>query len=72
MNPFKLFKEMDMNKQLLVILASAFALLSFTSDKPAYTLYNTNGKEVKYSKMMKELQKDSLASLKIKTYMDAL
>ena len=27
---------------------------------------------IEYSKMMTELQKDSLASLKIKTYMDAL
>ncbi len=46
---------MDMNKHILAILASAFVLLSFTSDKPAYTLYNTDGKEVKYSKMMKDL-----------------
>jgi len=45
-----------MKKQLIILLAAAFALLSFTSDKPAYLLYNSDGKTVKYSKMLKALE----------------
>lgn len=45
-----------MKKTLLYILFAAFAGLAFTSDKPAYKLYNQKGKEIKYSKMLKELQ----------------
>lgn len=45
-----------MKKQALILLASAFALMSFSSDKPAYLLYNKNGKTVKHSKMLKDLQ----------------
>lgn len=45
-----------MIKQALILLTSAFALMSFSSDKPAYLLYNKNGKTVKHSKMLKDLQ----------------
>jgi len=45
-----------MKKQLFILLAAAFALLSFTSDKPAYLLYESDGKKVKYSKMLKALE----------------
>jgi len=45
-----------MKKNLIVLLVTAVALMSFTSDKPAYILYNQDGKEVKYAKMLKELE----------------
>ena len=44
-----------MRKNLYLILLIALPMLSFTSDKPAYLLYNQDGKVVKYSKMIKEL-----------------
>ena len=43
-------------KQYLAILLTAATFLSFTSDKPAYLLYNQDGKRVKYEKMLKALQ----------------
>ena len=45
-----------MKKQLLILLAASLTLLSFTSDKPAYLLYDSDGKKVKYSKMLKALE----------------
>ncbi len=45
-----------MKKQYYLILISAVMFLSFTSDKPAYTLYNQDGKQVKYSRMTKEME----------------
>ncbi len=39
---------------LLVLLFFVFA--AFKSDKPAYFLFNKNGKAIKYSKMIKEIQ----------------
>ena len=45
-----------MKKELLILLVTAVTLMSFTSDKPAYILYNQDGKEVKYGKMLKELE----------------
>ncbi|MFO7669997.1 MAG: ChaN family lipoprotein [Bacteroidales bacterium] len=45
-----------MKKNLLLILIPAITLLSFTSDKPAYLLYDKDGREVKYSKMLKDLE----------------
>lgn len=45
-----------MKKPVFLILLSVVALLSFTSDKPAYTLFNQEGKPVKYAKMIKDLQ----------------
>jgi uncharacterized iron-regulated protein len=44
-----------MKKNLYLILLIALPLLGFTSDKPAYRLFNQEGKTVKYSKMIKEL-----------------
>ena len=52
----KHFYTPDMKKQYAAILLSAFVFLSFTSDKPAYRLYDQDGKKVKYDKMMKELE----------------
>ncbi len=42
--------------QYLAILLSALTFLSFTSDKPAYLLYDQEGKKVKYEKMLKALE----------------
>ena len=46
----------DMKKYHTAILLSAFVFLSFTSDKPAYQLYDQEGKKVKYEKMINELE----------------
>ncbi len=40
-----------------IIIAAAVVLMSFTLDKPAYKLYNQEGKKVKYEKMIKALNK---------------
>ena len=45
-----------MKRSLLYILFAAIIGFAFTGDKPAYVLFNQKGKEVKYSKMLKELQ----------------
>lgn len=37
-----------------LLLLLAFGLLAFKSDKPAYMLYNKNGKSVKFKKLVKE------------------
>jgi uncharacterized iron-regulated protein len=42
-------------KQNWAILLAGIASLAFSSDKPAYTIYNSSGREVKYSKMIREL-----------------
>jgi uncharacterized iron-regulated protein len=39
------------------ILAAGLLFLSFTGDKPAYLLFDSRGKEVKYSSMLKDLKK---------------
>lgn len=44
-----------MRKNLYLILLTALPLLSFSSDKPAYQLFDQEGKAVKYSKMLKDL-----------------
>ena len=44
-----------MRKDIFLILLIAMPLLSFTGDKPAYQLFNQEGKKVKYEKMLKEL-----------------
>jgi len=44
-----------MRKNLYLILLTALPLLSFASDKPAYQLFDQEGKAVKYSKMLKDL-----------------
>jgi uncharacterized iron-regulated protein len=46
----------DMKKYHTAILLSAFVFLSFTSDKPAYQLFDQEGKKVKYEKMINELE----------------
>ena len=45
-----------MKKNLIVLLLTAVTMMSFTSDKPAYILYDQDGKEVKYAKMLKEME----------------
>jgi len=44
-----------MKKILLAVFGVCSVLQIFAQDKPAYTLYNANGKKVKYSKMIKAL-----------------
>jgi uncharacterized iron-regulated protein len=44
-----------MKKTLAIILLLAFFGFAFKSDKPAYMLYNQQGKHMKYEKMMKSL-----------------
>lgn len=44
-----------MRKDIFLILLISIPLLSFTGDKPAYQLFNQEGKKVKYDKMLKEL-----------------
>jgi len=46
-----------MKKTLAIILLLAFFGFAFKSDKPAYMLYNQQGKHMKYQKMMKSLAK---------------
>ncbi len=43
-----------MKKHILVLLAGLI-FLSFTKDNPAYKIYNSKGKDIKYSKMLAEL-----------------
>jgi uncharacterized iron-regulated protein len=42
-------------KKQLAILTAGLMLLSFTTDKPAYRIFNSTGKEVPFSKIMKSL-----------------
>jgi uncharacterized iron-regulated protein len=44
-----------MRKNISLILLLALPMLSFTGDKPAYQLFNQEGKKVNYDKMLKEL-----------------
>jgi uncharacterized iron-regulated protein len=44
-----------MRKNLMLIFFMALPMLSFSSDKPAYQLFDQEGNPVKYSKMLKEL-----------------
>ncbi len=50
----KKLKAMKKHHYLILILTVIF--MGFTSDKPAYVLYDQDGKEVKYSKMIKALE----------------
>lgn len=45
-----------MRKVYLVLASVFFVFSAFKSDKPAYFLYNKQGKTLKYEKMMKELE----------------
>lgn len=38
------------------LVMAAFLSMAFSSDKPAYLLYNQDGKSIKYAKMMKQLE----------------
>ncbi|HPF52992.1 MAG TPA: ChaN family lipoprotein, partial [Draconibacterium sp.] len=45
-----------MNKTVLVLTALFLVFSAFKADKPAYTLFNIDGKEVKYEKMLKQIE----------------
>ncbi len=47
-------------KKYALVLLIAIISFSFTTDKPAYLLYNQKGKEVKYQKMIKDLESADL------------
>jgi uncharacterized iron-regulated protein len=49
-----------MVKHILLIVLAALISFSFTPDKPAYKLFDKNGKEVKYEKMIRELKKNRI------------
>ena len=49
-----------MKKALFLIAITSILTLSFKPDNPAYRLYDKNGKEVKYSKMIGELKKNQM------------
>jgi uncharacterized iron-regulated protein len=49
-----------MIKHILLIVLAALISFSFTPDKPAYKLFDKNGKEVKYEKMIRELKKNRI------------
>jgi uncharacterized iron-regulated protein len=49
-----------MVKHILLIVLTALISFSFTPDKPAYKLFDKNGKEVKYKKMISELKKNRI------------
>jgi uncharacterized iron-regulated protein len=42
-------------KKHMAILAAGLLFLSFASDKPAYVIYNSGGKDIPFSRMMKSL-----------------
>jgi uncharacterized iron-regulated protein len=45
-----------MNKFQIVLVAIFFVFTAFKADKPAYYLFNKDGKDVKYEKMLKEAE----------------
>ncbi len=49
-----------MKNLLLLISIVSFISFSFKPDKPAYKLFDKNGKEVKYSKMINDLKKNQI------------
>ena len=49
-----------MKKYLLVITLLLCSSLLFAQQKPAYILYNANGKKVSYKKMIKQLAKKDI------------
>lgn len=46
-----------MKKQVAAILIMAFTMMGFAGDKPAYMLFEKDGRKVKYEKMIKTLEK---------------
>lgn len=51
-NSDKNLNKTKMNKKNLLLLPLVFILFSMKSDKPAYKLFQANGKEVKYKKLL--------------------
>jgi len=49
-----------MNRILLIISVQFFALTVLAQEKPAYKIYNANGKEVSYGKMIKSLKQSDV------------
>ncbi|MBD3749671.1 MAG: ChaN family lipoprotein [Sphingobacteriales bacterium] len=49
-----------MKKLLLMTLLMGFTHLTFAQDKPAYIIYNTQGKKVSYGKMIKSLAQNDV------------
>jgi uncharacterized iron-regulated protein len=49
-----------MAKRILLIVLAALISFSFIPDKPAYKLFDKNGKEIKYKKMIRELKKNHI------------
>jgi uncharacterized iron-regulated protein len=47
-------------KKYAIVLLIAIIGFSFTTDKPAYILYNQKGKDVKYQKVIKDLESADL------------
>lgn len=45
-----------MNKMKWLFVGLLFVFVAFKADKPAYSLFNKDGKEVKYEKMLKQLE----------------
>ena len=45
-----------MNKTYIFLIALFFVFSAFKADKPAYTLFDKDGKDVKYEKMLKQIE----------------
>jgi uncharacterized iron-regulated protein len=43
-------------KKILILFAVSLLMMAFKSDKPAYRIFNTEGKDVKYGKMLEEME----------------
>jgi uncharacterized iron-regulated protein len=50
----------DMKKCLLIVLFLFYAAVIFAQQKPAYVLYNAQGKKISYKKMIKQLAKKDI------------
>jgi len=44
-----------MKKKVIVLITAGILCLSFSQDKPAYRIYNSSGKEIKYEKMLEKI-----------------
>ena len=47
-------------KKILALTLLFLSLVSYSQDKPAYVIYNSNGKKVSFKKMMKKLSKSNV------------
>jgi uncharacterized iron-regulated protein len=43
-------------KKILILSAVSLLMMAFKTDKPAYRIFNTEGKDVKYGKMLEEME----------------